>query len=485
MALLDQWGNAFRYKAAAGAERFSRDRPWEPVQLKDITKLIPPVERETLYSASRRLFINLGVARGAIEQKAMYAVGRAWSAQFTGADNDFGTVAQDWLNNQWYGIGNVKGGQHDFKTSLFLISVAIDRDGECFILLTQSEDGYPRFQFIPGHQIATPANIEEGARLGAGTITDGIVYNSQGTPVQYCLVDSNKQQLELINASSMIHCFDPSWQEQGRGLPAFTHAINDLRDMRQSHEWERRAQLMLSSIGIIETTETGAPDFDDPAFETQEITGTSVGLTLETLEGGMIRHLKAGTGSKIETIKSDRPGEPWENFHDRIIRSALSGINWPYSMAWKATGQGTAERSDLGKAQRAVEDRQDVIHYAAFRLVGYAVAKRQKMGDLPESADWWRWKFNHPRKLTIDDGRVNKELLELWRAGKLNDDSFLAALGEEEPQAHYRMRAKLAAQREIARVEAEKEYGVTIDPREMSMFTPNDQPLQNDETPAN
>jgi hypothetical protein len=47
------------------------------------------------------------------------------------------------------------------------------------------------------------------------------------------------------------------------------------------------------------------------------------------------------------------------------------------------------------------------------------------------------------------------------------------------------MRAKLAAQREIARVEAEKEYGVTIDPREMSMFTPNDQPLQNDETPAN
>ena len=484
-AIVDQWGNNYRRQAAAGAVRFSHDRPWEPVDLRDIGKLIPAIDRQTLYSASRRLFINLGVARGAIEQKAMYAIGRAWHAQFNGADTAFGEAASDWLNNQWYGIANVKGGQHDFRTSLYLLSVAIDRDGEGFILLTESGDGYPKFQFIPSHQIGNPRGLMDGMRFGAGTLNDGIITNKQGTPIQYAVLNPDGSLQTIANASNLIHSFDPSWQEQGRGLPAFTHAINDLRDMRQSHDWERRAQLMLSSIGIIETNEDGAPDYDDPAFETH-CTGDEKKMTVEELDGGSIRYMKAGSGSKIETIKNDRPGGEWESFQDRIIRSALAGINWPYSMVWRATGQGTAERSDLGKAQRAVEDRQDLIHYAAFRMVGYAVAKAQKIDLLPQSPDWWRWKFSHPRKLTIDDGRVNKELLELWRAGKLNDDSMLAMLGEEEPEAHYRKRAELAAKRELARLEAQTTYGVELDPREMSMFTVNDQPTEKtDETPAN
>jgi capsid protein len=481
MAILNEFGSPYQYKAARSAERYNGSRPWEPVQLRNIDKLIPSYDRKTLLSASRRMYINIGVARGAIDQKAMYSVGRAWQPDFLGSDTEFGAQAKDWLVNQWYGIGDVRGGMNDFVTSLFLASVAIDRDGEAFILLTKTDDGYPRYQHIPAHQIATGSDETEGKTKG-GVLRDGIVYNPQGAPLWYRLVDDDGKGKEWIQAANMIHLYDPQWQEQGRGLPAFTHALNDLRDMAQSHEWERMAQMMLSSIGIIEYNENGGPDLDDPSNDLIGDVATGKGMTIEKLDGGSIRYFRANSGGKIETLKSDRPGEVWENFQDRIIRSALAGINWPYSMSWKATGQGTAERSDLGKAQRAVEDRQDILEYAAKRLISYAVAVQQKRQELPASSDWWRWGFSKPAKLTIDDGRVMKELVESYKMGFKSGSDITAAMGREYKDV-MRAKAEEAAQRMILIQKMKDKYGVEINPRELVMFTPNEQ--QTTETTSN
>jgi len=474
MALLNEFGTPFiQHKAARSAERHSGQRPWEPVELRNIDKLIPSYDRKTLLSASRRMYINVGVARGAIDQKAMYSVGRAWQPDFLGTDTDFGAAAKDWLVNQWYGIGDVRGGMHDFVTSLFLMSVAIDRDGEAFVLLTQTSDGYPRYQHIPAHQIATGNDDEEGKPIRGGMLRDGIVYNPQGAPLWYRLIDEYQNGKEWLSASNVCHLYDPQWQEQGRGLPAFTHALNDLRDMAQSHEWERMAQMMLSSIGIIEYNDTGGPDMDDPFNDLAGNPDTGKGMVVEKLDGGSVRYFRSNSGGKIETIKSDRPGEVWENFQDRIIRSSLAGINWPYSLTWKATGQGTAERSDLGKAQRAVEDRQDILEYAAKRMVSYAIAKQQKRNELPESADWWRWGFSKPSKLTIDDGRVMKEMVESYKMGFRSGGDITAAMGREYKDV-MRAKAEESAMRQLLITEMNGKYGVEIDPRELVMFTANE-----------
>jgi len=476
MAILDQWGNTAVMQAARSANRYSRDRPWEPVELKDIGKLVPYNDRHTLLSASRRLFLNLGPARGAIEQKAMYAVGRAWAPKFTGMDTEFGKIAADWLKNQWYAIGDVRGGMHDFKTSLYLLSTAIDRDGEAFILLTQTPDGYPRYQHIPSHRIGTPRELnayQDTIQFHGGTLIDGIVYYASGAPKEYIVLDDENNAAEYLDAANVIHLYDPSWQEQGRGLPAFTHALNDLRDMLQSHDWERLAQMMLSSIGLIEYNEHGGPDPDDPSNILIGDSTTGQGMTYETMDGGAIRYFKSNSGGKLETIKSDRPGDVWESFHDRIIRSALAGINWPYSLVWKPTGQGTAERSEIGKAQRAVEDRQDILNYAATRMVGYAVAKAQKQGILPQSEDWWRWEFTYPAKLTIDDGRVSKELEAMWKIGARNMRDIVGMMGKS-LEEHLMERAEEVALRKLAAQSAAEKYGVVIEDREMSMLTPNE-----------
>jgi capsid protein len=486
MALLNEFGTPYvQHKAARSAERHSGQRPWEPVELRNIDKLIPSYDRKTLLSASRRMYINIGVARGAIDQKAMYSVGRAWQPDFLGTDTDFGTEAKDWLVNQWYGIGDVRGGMHDFVTSLFLLSVAIDRDGEAFILLTQTADGYPRYQHIPAHRVSGDT-YGNGQKMRGGTLRDGVVYNDQGAPLWYRVVSDETPETETwVAASNMIHLYDPQWQEQGRGLPAFTHALNDLRDMAQSHEWERMAQMMLSSIGLVEYNDKGGPDLDDPYNELTGVCETGKGMVVEKLDGGSVRYFRSNSGGKIETIKSDRPGEVWENFQDRIIRSSLAGINWPYSMSWKATGQGTAERSDLGKAQRAVEDRQDILEYAAKRMVSYAVAKQQKRGELSESGDWWRWAFSKPAKLTIDDGRVMRELTESYKMGFRSGADITQAMGKEYKDV-IRAKAEEAAMRQMMIKEMQDKYDVEIDPRELVMFTSNEQPqTDDDETTGN
>ena len=481
--IVDQYGRSVQWQAASGAQRYGFDRPWQPVEIADIGRLVPGYDRETLLSASRRLFLNMGVARGAIEQKAMYAVGRSWLPRFDGTDDEFGVVATDWLSNQWFGICDLRGGMHDFRTALYLLSVAIDRDGEAFVLLTETEDDYPRLQHIPCHRVRTPGKVgdvrvDDGEVLKVGPyrglrIVDGIVYGRTGAPVAVSFVDTNGEFSDWLSMRDLIHLYDPSWQEQGRGLPALTHAINDLRDSLQSHDWERQAQMMLSTLGLIEYNELGGPDPSDPSTVLAGGTPNTTGLTVENYSGGTIRYFKSNSGSKLEQIAHTRPNDLWDTFQDRIIRSALAGINWPYSLVWKATGQGTAERSELGKAERAIQDRQDILLYAAKRMVGYAVAKAQKLNLLPESADWWRWSFTMPPKLTIDDGRVAKELESAWKAGFRNHADIVGMLGKDLRQ-HYRERAaEIRLRKELAR-----EFsggGIEIEDREMAMLTPNEQ----------
>lgn len=489
MALVDQFGSPYNHHAARSAARYTGQRPWEPVQLRDIGKLVPAQDRATLLSASRRLFLNEDILRGATEQKAMYAIGRAWMPKFTGTDKSFGDLAAKWLVEEFFPICDVRGEGFDFRTKLFLWSVGVDRDGETFELLTQTEQGYPQLQSIPCHRVNTPRDERDDEPLKGGLyrglkICDGIVYNKNGAPVAIAYTDEEINLIEYISLRDAIQISDKSWQEQGRGLPSFTPSLNALRDALQSHEWEQMAQLMMSSIGLIEKNETGAPDFGDPSTKLTGSTTTNceTGITTESFAGGTVRYFRANSGGGLEVLKNDRPGDAWESFHDRIIRKALAGVNWPYALVWKPSGQGTAERHDIAKAQRAIEDRQDLLTRPALRCIGYAVSKAIKLGILPASADWYRWDFTYPQKLTIDDGRVSKELEGGWKAGWLNHTDVLGMMGKT-PEDHYRQRASEIRMRKVIAKEFSTD-GIEIEDREMAMLTPNEMPEQEPAQPT-
>jgi len=155
--IVDQWGQ--NYKAAQGAITHTAARPFQPVQMKDIGELVPSRDRKTLVSYSRRLYLNEGILLGAIQQKAMYAIGRSWQAQSKSKDVEFKREAEELLNDEWYKICDVRGGQNTFQTNLYSLSCAIDRDGEAFVLLTKTDADYPRIQQIPCHRIANPKRV--------------------------------------------------------------------------------------------------------------------------------------------------------------------------------------------------------------------------------------------------------------------------------------------------------------------------------------
>lgn len=479
--ILNQYGRPYTTFAAA-AERHSPDRPFEPTDLRDIGKLVPRWDRETLLSASRRLYLNMGVVRGGIMQKNMYAVGRAWLPTFTGSDSAFGDVARDMLVNEWMKICDVRGGCHDLQTILYETGIAIDRDGEAFILLTEQGDGYPALQQIPAHRVGARAygeNIVQNGTFQGYAINDGIIVNELGRPIAYRVLGDSAKDDKDVPAQDMIHLYDPDWQEQFRGLPALTHALNDLKDSLMSHNWERMAILMMSSYGIVIQNEKGGPDPDDIGVAMQQAPAgsTEKPVTSEMMEQGRIQYFRAGTGSKIETISQDRPGQNYVQFQDRIIRSAMVGYNWPYSMVWKPEGNGVVTREMLQQADRSIQDRQDLLDNLYLRAIGYAVAKLQKMGRLPQSADWWRWKHTYPPRPSVDYGRDGQTHLKLLRAGALTFDRYFGFHGDDEA-SHWKSRAKSAVLRKRAIKEAEAEYGETIEDHELFMFADTDVPDQ-------
>jgi len=479
-AILDQFGRTANYRAVRAVNHDSH-RPYEPIERKDIGDLVPSFDRDTIRSHARRIYLNFGPIRKAIAERGMYSVGRAFVPLFKGIDKSFSDTATAWLTDSFYNIGDSRGGMHDFRTNFYGYSAAIDVDGEIFILLTETKTGYPQYQGIPSHRIATPSGMSEGPMRG-GELRDGIIYWPSGAAKEYAFCNKDGKLSQWIDAANMIHLFDPEWQYQGRGLSALTHCISDCRDILQSSDWERLAMLQMSSISMVEYNDQGAPDQDDPFTQLIGVTGNpDRPMTVQSMDGGTVRYFRSNSGGKVDTIVNNRPGNPFLEFHERLLKSAYAGLPWPYAFySGHGSGGGTAQRMEIASAQRTIEDRQDLLFYAAKRLVGYAVAKAQKRGDLPQSADWYKWEFSTPPKLTIDDGRITKELEALWKIGATNMRDIVSMRGKSY-ESHIRERAEEIALRKLIAAEVGKQYGVEIDDREMSMLTPNEQQQTNDD----
>ncbi len=427
-------GLSWLVDAANWKDRYRR--PFEPMTVNTISKEVNQYDWFQLLSDSRKLYCNLGPVTGAIDDKATYSVGRAWSAKFCGEDKEWGALAEEWVNNMWYPMADARGPMFDFKTDLFLQSVSIDRDGEIYIYLTESADGWPQIQLLPAHMIGDRDQSSDVVASGPYTglrCVQGVVTNDVGRAVAYRVLGIEDKLDKYISAQDLIQVFDPRWADQVRGFPAFMHALLDLKDLRQIQGYEKIAAELMSSVGLIEWNEQGAPDLSPDAI----LKGTSFlgsnpvpAVTIEQMAGGgNVKYFRGGSNSKLEQLKNERPSVQLDAFMDRLIRNACVGAGWPFELTWDSSKLGGANvRLLLAKAMRAVEDRQDLLRPVARRVVGYAVAKAIKNGMLPASDEWYKWRFTMPARMTTDYGRDAKADLADYQAGL---KSMTDILGEE------------------------------------------------------
>lgn len=485
MAILDQFGRpvSIQRKFARATER-GTNRPYTPVTIGDIDDLINAYDHRTLLNASRRLFANMGLPRGAIVQKANYSVGRAWDAKYLGSDRKWGQQAEEWLRYQFYPVSDVRGNMHDFKTNLHIDSVSIDRDGDFGVLLTESENGFPQLQRFGAHRIgqrnSQKNEVESGPYKGA-KIKNGVILNKIGRPIAYRILGEDEKQDKDISARDFIHVFNPYWYEQGRGLPSGIHAIDKLLTSERSEEWEEMAMLMVSSLGLIEYNEAGLADDDNASVIRGDVQSDGTeGITTQSFAGGSVRYFKANSGARLESIKHDRPGDLWEKFQDRMARHYIAGFDWSYAFAWKPESlTGVSQRVELEKVQKAIQDRQALLCSPAKRMVSYAIAKAIKLGQLPKNDEWYKWDFNLPPKLSIDAGRDSKKNIEEYKIGAKNMTEWCADKGISYEE-HLRERMREIALKKKIKKEIEQETGEAIDDREIQMMTPNE-PAQHQE----
>ena len=436
--LMDWIGLSYLVDAANWRERYRR--PFEAQTVNTISKEVNQYDWYTLLSDSRKLYCNLGPVTGAIDDKATYAVGRAWNAKYCGKDPK-GLVAEKWVNEMWFPMADARGPMFDFKTDLFLQSVCIDRDGEIYVYLTEGEDGWPQIQLLPAHMIgdregSDNAFVKEGPYRGLKQI-QGVVTNDVGRAVAYHVLGETFKEDKYISARDLIQVFDPRWPDQVRGFPVFMHALLDLKDLRQIQGYEKIAAELMASVGLIEWNELGAPDMSPASIlrgNTNFIGANPMPeVTIQQIAGGgNLKFFKSASGGKLEQLKNDRPSVQLDAFMDRLIRNACVGAGWPFELTWDASKLGGANvRLLIAKAMRAVEDRQDLLRPIAKRVVGYAVAKAIKQGMLQGFDDWYAWEFTMPARMTADYGRDSKADLADYQAGITTLTDILGEEGKD------------------------------------------------------
>jgi len=488
--ILNEFGQPWTF--AHAADRSNRRGPQYQVRNDDIERLIPANDRKTLASLSNRLYLNMGVPKACVNQKADYAVGEAWLPTYANvADAEAGKPVASFLRDIWMPQCDTRGGIFDWHNLLYLTSIAIDRDGDVFWLLVKGADNFPRIQMVPGHRCYSSGmstTVQEEGSWKGYRIIDGVIYYASGRPAAYRF-NTGKDGEEVftdIPASDVIHMFDPTHCDQGRGLPAFTHALESLKMSLLSTEDERIRQQIVSRLHLTVFNENGAPDPDDPTTGIGTDSSSPQELSTRAFPGGT-QYLANDGSTRIEQMQHGNPGPIWDAFQDRLAREAIIPV-WSYSV-WKSTGQGTSERGEIVKCRRFVTKRQSTLWYAAKRATSWAYSVFASTGRVPQLRNPAAWAFSYPPRLSVDDGRESKMELNELVTGSRNMCEVLEARGLTEDQ-FYDDRArsvwmrKFKAQAVSEEMNAKHGAEINIEDREMFMQTANEVAETDEQEPA-
>jgi hypothetical protein len=449
-------------------------RPHVSDQMLDMRRLVTDFDRRRIISVSRKLFSNLGPGKAPITQRSSYAFGKAWKPKFVGADKSWGEYASSWLREEFYYQSDVRGLPYDFATGLYLDSICIDVDGDIGIIFTQDETGYPKFQRVRAHRIGYRSDfgfVESGPLKGM-PINQGVISDLRNRPLAYRVIQPSNLLYDLADGiqyrdyptSSMVLLYDPEFSDQIRGLPVLTHAINDLIDLMHTQDFEKQAAMIASAIGLVEYNESGAPEDLQGLINQQIQVGDQEAQLVNPIQtqnffGGMVKYFRSNSGGKLESISTERPGDGWDKLMNRLIRNACAGIPWPYELAWDPSALGGANiRMVLSQAERAVQDRQELIFPLARKQVSYACAKAIQLGIMPYSGDFMKWSFTFPPRVGVDYGREKAQDLADYFAGIQNLTSILESQGDT-IEEHLEERA----QEVVLRNEIAAKYGIDVD----------------------
>jgi len=401
-----------------------------------------------LRNDARYIYTSNSTVSGAVKQKAGKIYGESWRFQSHSEDKDFVKLVEADME-AIDGLIDIRGPQFSFRRNVKIESKALDVDGDFFVLLTETESGFPRLQWIEAHRIGQTLytnedSVEKGTYKGL-KIKNGIIYNEFGAEVAYRVLTNNGEDFRDVSARDMIHVTDPDWFSQGRGIPAIASGMLDWYDLAEVRDYEKIGQKVNAALTLKETNETGKAD-----TASRIINGTrgasAAPFQSELMAGGTIRYLK--NSGKLEAHESNRPSDGFLKFSDKIEASAFLGMEWRREMLDSSSVGGAGVRAFQRDINDSINDRVEILARFRKRMAIYVIAKRAKQGIYTLPVDWYKCGFTKPREFTVDDGNSRKADREDLRAGVASEVEILQKRGHD-PIEFIRKRAEFLKQRKL------------------------------------
>ena len=413
---------------------------------RDTSLDLTPGIRSELVRRSRYLVKNSGFLQEIIGSMALYSIGDGIMPQPASKDASWNTQALDYFK-RWARHAEITG-RFDLTTCQYLVCMALETDGEIFILKTE-EEGEPKIQLIETHRIgSTEEDTTESVCI------DGIRLSELGRPLSYRLLLDNGKYRDLA-ARDVLHIFTPMSISQVRGYPTIQHSINHMLDAAELLALEKHA--VKDNADIARVLKTNKIDVDDRDFQLNapvQPQGSDPGF-LQTILGGKL--VKIQPDEAIESFQSNRPSPTFQGFLDYLQRDSALGL-LPYEFASDSSKIGGAGvRLTVAKADRRFSRRQTVLIDRMLRpiwhfVIGHAITA----GKLPPAENWTEVDFVTPRRVTVDAGREAQQNREDVKAGLKTLTDHIAELGCD---IHHELETRA---REMALVkEVAAKYGVS------------------------
>ncbi|MCL2646127.1 MAG: phage portal protein [Phycisphaerales bacterium] len=284
-----------------------------------------PNVRRVLRNRARYEVANNSYARGIVLTLANDTVGTGPRLQLLTDDDATNNIVEKAFE-QWCDAVDLAG-------KLRTMRMAKAESGECFILLTANPqiDSPVKLdiRLIEADQVATTSQAAAGSKVPTNNLTDGIVFDSHGNPVQYHILKYHPGERGALDelkhdpvpAASVIHYFRADRPGQSRGIPEITPALPLF------------AQLRRYTLAVIAAAETAA-DFAAVLYTDAPASGEAESIEpmdIVELERRMATVLPGGW--KLGQVAAEQPATTYAEFKQQILNEIARCLNMPFNVA--------------------------------------------------------------------------------------------------------------------------------------------------------
>lgn len=344
-------------------------------------------------------------------------------------------------------------------------------DGEVFVLLLTSAQGFPRIQLVESMRCKTPPKLAE--REGKD-IFDGVQVDGNGRPIAYYFDDSPKP----ISAEQVVHIFEPERPGQYRGISFFASCIKTLHDLSDLQMFEMQAAKRAArttdvikkgpgqnTADILKRLKQGAANHASAATPMQ---GAAEYLT----EVNGAKPVVLELGEEYAQYKSERPSVVVQSFWQKLEASICAAVEIPYILVYPESMQGTVFRGAIDSAAATFRARYASLVIHLTRIYEFAIENQLRLIGAPP-ADWRNVDSRPPKAVNVDVGRNSSATINEIAAGIRSHQGVIAEDGGDW-KAILRQKAETWAYA----MELADAYGVEVENLIASALPPAAQPTQ-------